>query len=340
MNKRPTIKDIAKLAGTTHSTVSRVITGNATISGKMQAKVRAAMKKLKYHPNLIARGLVKRTTRAFALVVPELDPHVLPIIRGISDTCRKENYGLMLFSTDYWADENLFFLEVAKHWLVDGIFIYNVVYRKDVSPAVKTLKRERTPFVFINKYLGAGKINTVSIDNREAVFRAVGYLAGLGHRRIGALNGSMISVDGVERFEAYRKALKAFGLEYDAQIVGDANYRDSEACEHMKRMLGLKNPPTAMFCANDLMATGAARAAREQGLNVPRDLSLVGFDDWEGARFFKPALTTLRPPLEAIGPSAMELMLKLINDPGRKAEEIGLKAELIVRDSTAPARKL
>lgn len=339
MRKRPTIKDIAKLAGTTHSTVSRVITGNATISGKMQDKVRAAMKKLDYHPNLIARGLVRSKTRAFALIVPELDPHVLPIIRGISDTCRKHSYGLMLFSTDYWADENLSFLGIAKNWLVDGIFIYNVVYRKNVSAAVKALRKDRTPFVFINKYLGTGLMNSVSTDNANGVFKAVQHLAGLGHKKIGIINGGMTSVDGVERFEAFKNALGAFGIEYDPKLAGIANFSGEEAYLEMKRILASGARPTAVFCANDFMATGAARAAQERGLRVPKDISIVGYDDWEGAKFFKPALTTIKPNLEKIGPRAIDLMLELMENPDMQPKETAIEPELIIRSSTAPCRK-
>ncbi|MFH1367548.1 MAG: LacI family DNA-binding transcriptional regulator [Elusimicrobiota bacterium] len=333
MKKHPTIKDIAKMAGTTHSTVSRVITGNATISEKMKTKVLRLMKKLHYHPNLIARGLVRKKTRAFAMIVPDLNPHVLPIVRGAAETCRIHNYGLMLFSTDYWMDENKYFVEVVKNWQVDGVLIYNVVYRKDVSATIKKMKKEKMPFVFINKYLGAKKVNTVSVDNKDAVFQAVSRLAGQGRSRIGMMNGGLISVDGVERFEGYKAALEKLGIKFDGNIVGNANFSGDEAYAEMKRILETAERPDAVFCANDEMATGVIRALRERNLSVPGDVSVIGYDDWEGARFFKPALTTLRPPLKEIGPLAIDLLMKVIKDPKRRIEEIGLKAELITRDS-------
>lgn len=334
MKKRPTIKDIARIAGVTHSTVSRVINDNPAISEETKIRILEIIRKIDYHPNLIARGLVRRKTHAFALIAPELNPHVLPIIRGVVDTCKRHNYGLMLFSTDYWADEGLSYVEVAKNWLVDGVVIYNVVYRKDISEAVKQLQKENIPFVFINKYLGAKKVNTVSIDNYDAVLKSITHLVELGHKRIGILNGSLMSVDGVERFEGYKEALKKFNLEYDENIVGNADFNDTEAYEEMKKILCSSKRPTAMCCANDLMATGAVKAIEEKGLKVPQDIAIVGFDDWEGARFFKPALTTLRPPLEDIGAKVIDLMMKLIEDPKRDIEEVPLQAKLIIRASS------
>ena len=318
----------------THSTVSRVINDNPAISQETKTKVLQVISEMKYQPNLIARSLVRKKTRSFAIIAPDLHPHVLPILKGIADTCRRFNYALMLFSTDYWADEGLSCSEIVKNWLVDGVLIYNVAYHKDLPDNVKELQKEGVPLVFINKYLGTKKANNVSIDNADAVYQAVGHLVNLGHRRIGMLNGGLLSVDGVGRSEAYKDALKKFELEYDGNIVGNANFFFSEAYEEMKRILCYPAKPTAMVCANDEMATGAVRAIEDKGLRVPQDMAVVGFDDWDGARFFKPGLTTLRFPLEDIGGKAIELMMKTIDDPKRPIEEVALRARLIVREST------
>lgn len=334
MKKRPTIKDIAKEAGVTHSTVSRVINNNPAIGEETRLRVLEIIKRMDYQPNLIARGLVRKKTHSFALIAPELNPHVLPIIRGITDTCRRYNYGLMLFSTDYWSDEGLSYIEVVRNWLVDGVFIYNVVYHKEISEAVKALQKENTPFVFINKYLGTKKVNNISVDNYDAVFQVISHLVSAGRKRIGILNGGLMSVDGFERFEAYKEVLKKLNLDYDESIVGTANFFFNEAYEEMKRILCISDRPTAMFCANDEMATGAITAIEEKGLKVPQDIAIVGFDDWVGARFFKPSLSTVRAPLEDIGGKALELMMKLMEDSKRPIEEIPLKAKLIVRESS------
>jgi len=335
MKKRLTIKDIAKIAGVDHSTVSRVINDNPSIGEETKLRVLEIIKRVNYQPNLIARGLIRKKTAAVALITPVLDPHVLPIIKGVEESCKSNNYALMLFSTDYWADERLSYLQVVENWLVDGILILNDVYYKDIPDNVKKLQEEGIPFVFINKYLGTKKVNTVSVDNYDAVYQAISHLVSLGHKRIGTIMGGLKAVDGLERFDAYKKALKKLKIEYDKSIVGDAGFGENEAYEETKRILSASSQrPTAMFCANDLMAIGAIRAIQEKGLKVPKDVAVVGFDDIETGRYFRPSLSTVKPPLESIGDFAIKLLMKIIENPQRPIEEIPLKTRLIIRESS------
>lgn len=338
MKKRPTIKDIARIAGVTHPTVSRVINNNPAIGEETRMRVLEIIKRVNYQPNLVARGLVRKKTRALAFITPVLDPHLLPIIKGIEETCKKHNYALMLFSTDYWADETLSYFKVVENWLVDGVLILNDVYYKDIPDNVKKLQAERVPFVFINKYLGTRKVNTVSVDNYDAVHKVIGHLVNLGHKRIGTLSGGLMAVDGFERFDAYKKALKGFNLKYDDSIVGHAGFGEKEGYEEMKKILyssSRSRRPTAMFCANDMMAIGAIGAIREKGLKVPQDIAVVGFDDIQVSSYFKPTLSTVRPSLEDIGDKAIDLLVKIIEDPERPIEEISLESRLIVRESSS-----
>ncbi|MDD5737201.1 MAG: LacI family DNA-binding transcriptional regulator [Candidatus Omnitrophica bacterium] len=334
MKKRPTIVDVAKSAGVTHSTVSRVINNNPAISQETKTKVLQVISEMRYQPNLIARSLVRKKTRSFAIIAPDLHPHVLPILKGITDTCRRNNYALMLFSTDYWADEGLSCSEIVRNWLVDGVIIYNVAYHKDIPDNVKELQKEGVPLVFIDKYLGTKKVNNISLDNDDAMQQAVGHLVNLGHKKIGMMNGGLMSVDGIGRSEGYKNALKKFGLEYEENFTGNADFFFHEAYEEMKRILCFPSKPDAMICANDEMAAGVIKAAQDRGLRIPQDIAVMGFDDWEGAKFLKPSLTTLRFPLEDIGGKAIDMMLSLIEDPKRPIEEVALRARLIVREST------
>ena len=334
VKSRITIKDVARKAGVSHPTVSRVIHDDAQISAQTKKHVRRVMAKLGYQPNLIARSLVRNRTQVIALVAPDLNPHVLPVLRGVADSCRRAGYALMLFSTDYWTDENLSYTWVVSNWRVDGVLIYNVVYHEHVTSDVEELQKQGVPFVFINKYLKEKRVNTVGVDNFDAVSQAIQNLAGLGHRRIGIMNGGMLSVDGVERFQAFKAAMHTAGLKFDERLVGTANFSDVEACEEMNRILRSRRPPTAMFCANDLMAMGVVRAAQKSKLRVPRDLAVIGFDDLETGRTFKPPLSTIHPPLQDIGGEALQLLVKIIEDPKRPPEQIALKARLILRDSS------
>lgn len=336
VRKRITIKDVAREAGVSHPTVSRVINDDTQISDGTKQRVRAIMKKMGYRPDLVARGLVRRRSQVFALIVPEFNPHVQPIVYGIVEECRRRGYGLMLFSTEYWTQEEMSYAYVVANWRADGVLIYNVVHHDKVTADVRELRADKVPFVFINKYLHEKKIDTVSVDNRRAVRAAVEHLASLGHRKIGILNGNLMSVDGVERLEGFKAALAEFGLAWEPRFEGTANYSDAEGAEEMTRILQSPDRPTAMFCANDLSAMGAIRAAQRMGLRVPEDLSFVGFDDIEAAHWFQPALTTLRPPLRDIGGKAIDLLLRRIADPDLPHEQIPLEAKLVIRDSSGP----
>lgn len=335
VNKRVTIKDVAAKAGVSHPTVSRVINDDTQISEATKKRVRAIMKKLGYRPNLIARSLVRKRTQVIALVVPEFNPHVQPIVQGIVDECRRRRYALMLFSTEYWTEEEISYSYVVSNWRADGVLIYNVAYHDRLTGDVRELRADQVPFVFINKYLREKKVDTVSVDNHQAVRAAVEHLAGLGHRKIGILNGSLMSVDGVERQQGFKAALQELGLDYDERFAGNANWTETEAREEVRRILQLADRPTAIFCANDLMAMGGIRAAQALGFRVPEDVSFVGFDDIDAARWFQPAVSTLRPPLRDIGGKAIDLLVRRIENPDSPPEQIPLEAKLVIRESTA-----
>ena len=336
MKRRVTIKDVAKAAGVTHPTVSRAINDSPRVSEKTKKRIRRIISELGYRPNLIARSLVRSRSQVIAVITPDLNPHVQPILRGVADACRRNNYALMLFSTDYWAEEKISYTWVMDNWRVDGMLIYNVAYQRTGGSDIRRIQSYQTPFVFINKYLRDPKINSVSIDNAEAVAQAVNHFRELGHRRIGIMNGNMKSVDGVERFDGFKRALTAVGLSFDERNTGCANYSDEQAYEEMKRILCQTRPPTAMFCANDLMAMGVVHAAEEKGLSVPKDLAVVGFDDIEASRYFRPALSSLRPPLREVGERAVDLLIGILQNPRRKPEQIPMTAKLVIRDSSGP----
>ena len=334
VKRRVTIKDVARKAGVTHPTVSRAINDSPRVSEETKKRIRRIISEIGYRPNLIARSLVRSKSRVLAVITPDLNPHVQPILRGIADACRRNNYALMLFSTDYWTEEKLSYTWVMDNWRVDGMLIYNVVYQRKGGSDIRRIQSYQTPFVFINKYLRDPKINSVSVDNFEAAAQAVNHLRELGHRRIGIMNGNLKSVDGVERFEGFKRALTAAKIPFDEHAVGCANYSDEQSFEEMKRILCQARRPTAMFCANDLMAVGVIRAAEEKGLSVPQDLAVVGFDDIDAGRYFRPTLTTLRPPLRELGEKAVDLLIEILQNPRRHPEQIPMTAKLIIRDSS------
>jgi len=311
--KRVTIRDVARVAGVTHPTVSRAIHNDERVSAETKKRINKAIRQLGYRPNLIARSLVNSKTRTIGLIVPELNPHVHPFVRGVSKVCSLHDYALMLFSTDYWQEERSSFFHIVDNWRVDGVLIYNVVYHEQYRKEIRQAKASPTPFVFIDKYLDQKNVNSVGVDNMQSIRMILEYLVELGHTRIGLMDGSPRSVDGHERHEAFINGLKEFNLSYRKQFCGVAHYSDQQAYDEMKHILSYKRHPTAMVCVDD----------------IPEN------------RFFKPALTTIRPPHEEAAEKATEHLFHLINTPGSKYRQIALDAQLIIRDSTGvvPGKK-
>jgi DNA-binding LacI/PurR family transcriptional regulator len=334
VNRRVTIKDVAKRSGVTHATVSRVIHKDPRISAPTAQRVFKAIQALNYRPNPAARGLVNRHAQVIALIVPDLNPHVLPIIRGVASGATKWDYALMLMPMDTWLEEDRSVAFVAQNWLVDGILLYNLIWHEKVPPKVQQLMSSNVPLVFINKFLDKKKQYAVGVDNFQSVHLAVEHLAKLGHKRIGYLKGGMTSVDGVERYLAFQEAMQKLGLVIDERYVGVANFNDDQAYHEMKRILLQRTPPTAVYCANDLMCIGAIRAIKEQGLSVPDDIAVAGFDDLEAGRYVETPLTTIRPPTEYVGFRAFELLMDMLQKPNQEPRQIKLPSELIVRAST------
>jgi DNA-binding LacI/PurR family transcriptional regulator len=332
--RRVTIKDVAKRAGVTHTTVSRVIHDDPRISEPTKQRVMKAIKALNYQPNLVARGLVKQRSQVIALITPDLNPHVLPIIRGVANGATKWDYALMLIPMDTWLEEDRSVSFVAQNWLVDGILIYNLIWHEKVPPKVEEVMKSEIPLVFINKFLDRKKLHAVGVDNFQSVFLGVEHLAKLGHKRIGLLKGGMTSVDGVERFLAFKEAMDRLGLPYDERFIGTANFNDEQAYHEMKRILLQETLPTAMYCCNDLMGIGAIRAIRERGLSVPNDISVAGFDDLEAGRYIETPLTTVRAPQEYVGFRAFEQLMEVLHKPKQPPQQIKLPSELVVRAST------
>ena len=334
MRKRNTIKDVARRAEVGHSTVSRVIHNHKCVDPMTRERVQKAIDELGYRPNLIARGLVRQRTRAIALVVPALQPHMHAIIDSVAERCAADDYAVLLYRSVTWQEETSSFQWIDQNWLVDGILVYSLLHHEQVPADILELQSAGLPFVFINNFLHTPGLNAVGVDNKEAVFQVVQHLADLGHRRIAILNGHRRSVDGAERYAGFQSAMQRLGLPFAEELVREGVWEVDIARKEMAGLLSLSHRPTAVFCANDHMALGVIQAAWDAGLEVPKDIAIAGFDDLEAGRYFTPALTTIHPPLWEVSVQAVDVLMKAIAQPDRPTEQQLLKGRLIVRDST------
>lgn len=338
----PTIKDVAKLAGVNPSTVSRVLANNPRISEETRQRVLKAMQELGYHPNLVARNLVRRSTETIGLVLPRaaeevfLNPFFPELIRGISSIARREGYDLLLATGESEAEEKEAVLRMVRGRRVDGVIL--LVSRVD-NRLGEELEAHRFPVALVGKPMQERDMCWVDNDNITAAFQATDYLLGLGHRRIGLILGSLEFVVSLDRLDGYKQALQAQGLEFERKLVVHSDYTQVEGYRAMAELLERVPDLTAVLVADDLMAFGAIQAIRERGLRVPRDISVVGFNNVPMSRFTAPPLTTVEVFTYRLGARVAELLIEKIRQPAARAGQDCIATELIVRKSTAPPRK-
>ena len=331
-----TIKDIAKKAGVAHSTVSLVMNDREHVSPKLREKILKIANDMGYMPNMVARSLISKKSSTVGVVFPE-NPHFftityfLMIIEGIQNACKKYNRALMFFSLDQTKGESYY--QISRKWLIDLMIIMNVDYTRDISKDIQDLRDNGIYFSFLTKYLGKEKVNSVCVDNYEGVRLALEYLASQGHKRIGFIAGNPNSADGPERFQAYKSLSKKFGFDQDEELVAHGDFTFESGEREMPKLLGLKKRPTAVFAASDYMAIGAMRVIKEQGLSIPKDIAVMGFDNTLEAAYVEPALTTVRQPLQEMGEKAVDLAIRSMNDENFEPQTLAIKPELMKRQS-------
>ena len=305
------------------------------LSPETRRRVLAAVERLEYRPSAIARGLRLRRTRTLGMLVPDItNPFFPPIIRGAEEAARERGYELVLCNTDDEAEREKASLRVLRERQADGLLIAT---SRMADATLASVRRERFPFVLVNRGSRVAADPAVEVNNSRAAFEIVAHLVGLGHTRIAHIAGPLSTTTGAERAAGYRDALRAHGLSVDATLMAEAvAYSEDAGCAAAKRLLDAA--PTAIFAANDLLALGALRAARETGLPVPADLSLVGINDIPMVNLLDPPLTTARVPQREMGAIAARMLIGLLEREPVVDRHVLLDTELIVRGSTAAPR--
>ncbi|MBN2048208.1 MAG: LacI family DNA-binding transcriptional regulator [Anaerolineaceae bacterium] len=335
--KNPTIRDVAKLAGVSHQTVSRVINDSERVLPATREKVLNAIETLGYQPSAIARSMAYGRTSTIAFVAPNLTDYTFAnIISAAEKRLRDLGYYLIITTADDEESYDHVVEHIIQRGRVDGLIVHATHLQRDRNHVLETLP---TVFVGVSVFNNQA-ISTVFHDNYAISRIAVDHLYQLGHRRIGMVLGPEIEDCVSDRTRSFYEAMRAHKLKIDPALIVNGDWSESSGYEAFKRMFRSENPPTAVYAQNDRMATGVLHAAREHGLRVPEDFSVIGVDDVPQAQHFYPSLTTVRQFFANQGTWAANLLLGLLKEPGGH-QHICLPVELVVRESTglAPSPK-
>jgi LacI family transcriptional regulator len=334
---RITIIDIGKEAGVSYATVSRVINNKGNVNPESRERVLRAMTQLGYVANSQARSLAGGRSYVVGLLVQDLgNAYSGEIIRGIDEELAKAQYNLMLFTTHRRKVKESLFVTTLTQGSADGLLL---ILPRNSEAYLESLRRRKFPYVLVD-HQGIDDLGpSVGAKNWQGGSDATTYLINLGHRRIGFITGSLELGCSHKRLQGYKAALTAHDLPIDPQLIREGDFSQPSGYKRACDLLKLDKRPTAIFASNDMMAFGVMEAVREQGLSIPGDISIIGFDDIPQAANVHPRLTTIRQPLEQMGRVATTMLLELINNPDRKPEKFELSTELIIGKSCgAPVR--
>lgn len=325
------IKEVAKKANVSPSTVSRVIGGKIPVAEETKNRVLAAIAELRYRPNVIAQGLKGVSTKTIGLVIPNVRSLVFPAaIRGIEDVAKKNGYVVVLCNTDEDFEQEKFYIETLRSRLVDG-FIFSTA--RPGAQNIIDLETEGFPVVLLLRQLEC-RVNAVVLDNFNSSYQAVKYLISRGLTKIGLINGPLELTLYEERFAGYKKALQEAGLSLHEQAIVHGVEGGEDAYLATKGILESGARVDAFFATNDPKALGAMRAVKDYGLSVPGDISIMGFDNLDFAPLLDPPLTTVAQPFYEMGAKACERLISMIEEKQTEKPRIDvLAAQVIVRGS-------
>jgi len=326
------IVDIARVARVSHSTVSRALQNSPLVNGETAERIKKIARESGYLASAVARSLATRTTRTVGVVVPTIaDPFIGEVVAGIESVANERGYSVILASSHADPQREMKVARSFGERRVDGI----LVTASRVGAAYgELLASMQAPVVLINNQHPGDFARSIMIDNLAASRKAMAHLIGLGHRRIAYIGDRTGFQSDTERLSGYRQSLKKAGLPNLREWIRHGDGKAEEGERMAEQLLRSPDPPTAIFCYNDMTALGALRAAQRLRLRVPRDLSLVGFDDLFVASYTTPALTTVRQPMQEMGRKAMQILLELLAG-GAPRSHLKVQGELIVRGSTA-----
>jgi LacI family transcriptional regulator len=331
-----TIRDVARTAGVSPATVSRVLNTSDTVSPDLKERVLVAVRALDYRPNSQARSLRTRATTVLGVIISDItNPFFTAMVRGVEDAASQAGYSVVLANADEDLRKEQRYLEVAAAEQMAGVLL---------SPASATdtridvLAERGIPVVTIDRRLKTADVDWVMVNNHKAAKEATLHLAEQGCRRIGFIAGRLGTTTGAGRLAGYRAGLKEAGLPVERELIVGGEFRLDGGREATARLLALDDRPDGLFVSNNLMTIGAVDALDTAGVRFPRDLALVGFDDMMPALSLRSQITAVSQPTYEIGRQATELLLRRVNGETFPKRHITLPAQLKIRESSLRGR--
>jgi len=331
--------DVARAAGVSGATVSRVFNSNGAVNPETRERVLRIAAELDYHPNLIASNFVRGVSGNIGVIIPRIpNVHIFSVyyfsvlLSGIGEVLEEKGYNLLLFFYKTDNSGNNDYSGYFKGGKVDGCIFLGTL-RNDAG--LLKLRDAGYNFCLVNNYMDGSDISYIDADNITGSYEAVSCLIGLGHRKIAFLNGPETYVNSMDRLTGYKKALEENGLPFDGRYVLQGNYGKKSGYTASFEIMRYKEMPTAVFAGNDRMAAGLIRGFKDGGLKIPDDISVAGYDDSDISTVIQPALTTVRIPFYEMGKRCADEFVKQVKGKKGQRFNISVKPELIVRESCA-----
>ncbi|AOY76554.1 LacI family DNA-binding transcriptional regulator [Clostridium formicaceticum] len=333
-----TIKDIARIANVSTTTVSKILNnkiddiGDATV-----VKVRKIIKEENYTPNRLARSMILKKTKTVGLIIPDVqNPYFTKLVRGAEDAANERGYNIFFCNTDDNLDKEISYMNMLIEKQVDGIVLAGASHRDKEKEKGYRLS---IPVIVVDRDVNFTNIaGEISIDNFQGAYDALSYLIGLGHKEIIYISGSLGIRPTTDRLAGYKKAHIDHGLAYKEENVFFGDY-SSEFGEEIVEEVVKNKEVTGIFCGNDMIALGVIKGLTRKGYRIPENISIVGFDDISLASLMTPELTTIRQPSYDIGSKSINTLIDLIEKKETSVKEVVLKTELIIRETTAKRTK-
>jgi LacI family transcriptional regulator/LacI family repressor for deo operon, udp, cdd, tsx, nupC, and nupG len=328
------MNDVAKKAGVSIATISRVLNNNGNVNDVTRTKILKAIKDLKYQPSRVAKRLRSKSISGnlFGVLIPDIEnPFYVDVLRGIEEAAYNNNSAIIVCNFGQDEKKEKLYLDILQSEAIDGLI---AAPASEDDPQLKRMLKDGLPIVCVDRGLKGIDVDVVLVDNVTGAFNAVDYLAKSGYKRIAYIAGLPTVPSSLLRERGYRNALASNGIDFNEELVKFGNSKHESGVTLCNELLELPNPPDAIFTGNNLITLGALETIHKRRLKIPEDIAIIGFDDMYWSSSLNPPLTAVRQPAFEIGKRAMELLIHRIKEPERSCIQMTLNTELMKRSST------